>query len=72
MRQEKPKTRYVSYLLRLWETSDGEHAIWRASLECPGTGERHGFADIEALLAYLRQQTADEPHEIPADNQMEC
>lgn len=55
-----PKTRYLSYLLRLWETADGEQRFWRASLERPGTGERRSFATIEALFAYLRQETQSE------------
>jgi hypothetical protein len=27
--------------------------IWRASLESTDTGERHGFADLASLFAYL-------------------
>ncbi len=48
---------YVSYLLRLWQTHDGETWIWRASLESPGTGERHGFASLKALFDFLEAQT---------------
>ena len=44
---------YLSYLLRLWETSDGENDVWRASVERPGTGERRSFADVQALFAFL-------------------
>ncbi len=58
MQQINAKTRYLSYLLRLWETTDGEEHLWRASLECPGTGDRLGFPTIEALFAYLQQETA--------------
>jgi hypothetical protein len=60
MDHERPKTRYLSYLLRLWETADGEQRFWRASLERPGTGERHSFATLEALFAYLMQETQSE------------
>lgn len=67
MFQEKPKTRYLSYLLRLWESADGEEYVWRASLECPRTGDRHGFATIEALFDFLRQETATELSEIRVD-----
>ncbi len=50
------QTRYLSYLLRLWQTSDGEKQIWRASLESPGTGERRGFASLKELVAFLESQ----------------
>jgi hypothetical protein len=49
--------RYLSYLLRLWQTSDDGEQIWRASLESPGTGERQGFASIEDLICFLRDRT---------------
>ena len=49
--------RYLSYLLRLWQTSDGEKQIWRASLESPGTGERLGFASLADLFDFLLTQT---------------
>jgi len=53
---------YLSYLLRLWETSDGENDVWRASVERPGTGERQSFADVQALFEFLRREmtTQDE------------
>lgn len=57
---EKPEQRYLSYLLRLWQTSDGEELLWRASLEMPGTGERHGFASLKALFEFLRSQAEPE------------
>ena len=31
--------------------------VWRASLEDVRTGERRGFASIDALLGFLREQT---------------
>ena len=49
---------YISYLLRVWQTSSEENAAWRASLESPHTGERKGFADLDNLFAFLRQQTS--------------
>ena len=51
---------YVSYLLRLWQVRRDEGIIWQASLQNARTGERIGFATVEALLAYLQEQT--EPH----------
>lgn len=47
---------HLSYLLRLWQTPGGANEPWRVSLENPLTGERRGFADLEAALALLRSQ----------------
>ena len=49
--------RYLSYLLRLWQTSDGGEQIWRASLQSSGTGKRQGFASLEELFDFLQTQT---------------
>ena len=50
--------RYRVYLLRLWlaEGEDGR-PVWRAALEDARTGERHGFADLARLCAFLEAQT---------------
>jgi hypothetical protein len=48
--------RYQSYLLRLWQTSDGNREIWRASLEDPGTRERRGFGSLKELYEFLDTQ----------------
>jgi hypothetical protein len=40
-----------SYLLRIWRA--GGDGSWRASLQSIPAGERHMFADIERLLAFL-------------------
>jgi hypothetical protein len=54
-------------LLRLWQTQQEGTLVWRASLESPHTGERHGFANLEDLCAFLQHQlgtasdTAQEP-----------
>ena len=53
----KSQPRYLSYLLRLWQT--GSQPTWRASLESL-TGERQGFAGLEELFAFLRSQTGVE------------
>ncbi|MBN2393621.1 MAG: hypothetical protein JXR84_23010 [Anaerolineae bacterium] len=52
------KQRYLSFLLRLWPVKENEHSVWRASLESPHTGERWGFADVEALCTFLHEQIA--------------
>jgi hypothetical protein len=56
---------YVSYLLRLWEESEGSPAsdplgeppLWRVSLESPQTHTVKAFASLEELFAFLRGQT---------------
>lgn len=47
---------YRSYLLRLWLEPNNPPA-WRAILESPANGERHGFANLEGLFAFLEQET---------------
>ena len=46
---------YYSYLLRLWFIKWNEHWIWRAILENIHTGERTGFASMDALIAFLQE-----------------
>ena len=61
MAQEQPD--YLSYLLRLWRVSGDARshregkAVWRASLKNPQTRERKGFASLDALFDFLREQT---------------
>jgi hypothetical protein len=50
-----PSTTYYSYLLRLWQVKKDEEQEWRASLENVETGEKHGFASLEELFAFLKQ-----------------
>jgi hypothetical protein len=57
---------YLSYLLCLWRVSGGgephdmgRKAIWRASLESTRTGERMGFASLDELFDFLREQTGE-------------
>jgi hypothetical protein len=52
--------RYLAYMLRLWQASSKE-MVWRASLESPHTGERHGFASLDDLISFLRRQTGAAP-----------
>jgi hypothetical protein len=53
--------RYLSFMLRLWQTSSDGEQVWRASLESPGTGERRGFASLEDLFDYLEAQIDQPP-----------
>jgi hypothetical protein len=52
--------RYLAFMLRLWQVRDNGEMVWRASLEDPHTGERRGFASLEMLVAFLREQTRDD------------
>lgn len=56
---DREPQRYTSFLLRLWQVRRDEALVWQASLENVRTGERVGFATVEALVAYLREQTAE-------------
>lgn len=60
MRQPIKKGRYYSYLLRLWETTDGNLPVWRAMLELPATGEKRSFASLDELFVYLMCETSPE------------
>jgi hypothetical protein len=44
---------YQTYLLHLWRAKSHGKWQWRASIETPHTGERHVFASLEQLFAYL-------------------
>jgi hypothetical protein len=50
--------RYLAYLVRLWQPGHNAAPVWHASIENPHTAERHYFADLEALFAFLEEQTA--------------
>jgi len=45
---------YLSYLLRLRRVKGERTQVWRASLQRPGSLETKDFANLEALLAFLR------------------
>ena len=45
---------YRAYMLRCWaEHSERAPPLWRFSLEDPHTQERHGFASLATLVAFL-------------------
>ena len=53
----KDRPRRLAYLLRLWQSGNGDIVTWRASLESAHTRERRAFSGIAALFAYLEEQT---------------
>ena len=54
---QEEQEEYLSYLLRLWRAENGEELVWRAWLKSAHTGRQLGFAHLEELFDYLRQQT---------------
>jgi hypothetical protein len=55
----RERTRYFSFLLRLWLAGTDGKPIWRASLESPLTGEHLGFASLKELFAFLEAQIGE-------------
>jgi hypothetical protein len=56
LEQEQP--RYISYLLRLWQTGGKPELVWRASLESASTGKRRGFASLSELFDFLEEEVS--------------
>ncbi len=51
-----------AYILRLWQERPAlseRPAVWRISLTDTRSGERRGFGDVEALLAFLRTRMGE-------------
>jgi hypothetical protein len=60
MEQPMPKSIHHSYLLRLWREQEG--APMRATLVAVARPEeRQHFADLDALCAFLRAHSGQEP-----------
>lgn len=53
------KTRYHSFLLRLWASEANEKFILRFSLESPETGDKFNFASLGNLMAFLEILTEE-------------
>jgi hypothetical protein len=59
---DKPP-RYRSYVLTVWEERSHDPRappVWRCSLRDPRTGQQRGFASLEALLAVLEREMAEQ------------
>ncbi len=69
MRVFDPSPRYKSYLLRCWQersrSQNEQSKLWRFSLEDTRSGQQRGFANLEALTAYLQAALAAEEEEDP-------
>jgi hypothetical protein len=49
---------YTSYLLRIRRPTESETSTWCAYLQDLTTGQRLGFATLEALFAFLERVSA--------------
>jgi hypothetical protein len=61
---------YRSYLLTCWgeQSQDPfEPVVWRFRLEDPRTGQRHGFASLDALVAALQREIAEQCTDTKSD-----
>lgn len=55
--------RYLAYLLRRWQVRDNGEMLWCALPEDAHTGERYGFASLERLFSFLREQTCTDDNQ---------
>lgn len=54
MAYQRSFPRYHAQVLRMWsEPSAHRSAVWRFSLQDVDTGQRAGFADLDALITHL-------------------
>jgi hypothetical protein len=54
---DQTRNDYRSYVLRMWRVKGEGEDLWRCSLENIKTGEQHGFACLEELMAFLTGKT---------------
>ena len=62
---------YRSYLLTCWgeQSRDPfEPVVWRFRLEDPHTGQRRGFASLEALVVALQREMAERSADAGGDS----
>ena len=57
------RTGKISYLVRLWQATEGGESVWRVSLRDVEGSEWQGFADLESFFTFLRSQTSEEEFE---------
>jgi hypothetical protein len=61
MTAPRDPTAYRAWLLRCWRevgAGPATPAVWRCSLEDAHTGERRGFADLAAMVAFVDRALA--------------
>ena len=68
--REDSDTRHLSYLLRLWRRRNAQGELeWCASLEEPGSHHTERFADLGALVAFIRRRLDAEMPRPPASDE---
>ena len=50
---------YYSYLLRLWHVKQNGDWIWRTSVEEVDTGKRRACTNLDLLIGFLENETAE-------------
>jgi hypothetical protein len=63
------QARYRSYLLRLWLAGNGDTPEWRMSLEDVITHERHSFAKLGTMFAFLELLLVADNRSEPYDSE---
>lgn len=59
MQNYRDKLHLRTFMLRFWAVQTGEpecQDVWRFSLEDPHTGDKFGFANLGALVAFLEAE----------------
>ena len=62
--------RYRSFLITMWQErsqATDVPVVWRFRMEDPHTGQRRGFADMDALVAALQLEIEDSNAEEPGN-----
>ncbi len=62
------RVNYDSYLLRMWQVPTNGEFAWRISLENVQTGEKHGFANLEEFIIYLKEKNKHEDKPLVTGN----
>ena len=55
------KSRYHSFLVRMWASETNGELVWRVSMENSETGEKHIFASFGDMLNFLEELTLAPP-----------
>ena len=56
---------YLAYLLRLWQTGQGDQPAYRDSLEEAGNGIRYGFGSLDELVEFLKARLSEKQPPYP-------
>jgi hypothetical protein len=57
------RTEKISYLVRLWQTTENGEPVWRVLVRDVEGSEWQGFADMDSFFTFLRSQTSEEEFE---------